>query len=277
MMTRTTWHLLRTESLSPAENMAIDEAIANWVAKGEMKPTLRFYSWAPHAISVGRFQRATRDLDREALATNKIPVVRRLTGGRAVLHADELTYSVILPESTPALPTNIIESYRLLTEGVRRGYQALGVPAEFSVPLTEADREALRKPKSAVCFDAASYYELAVDGKKIAGSAQVRHQGAVLQHGSIPLSVDDDVLFDCFAMDAAEKVAAKRRFGEKAVALNDTLQRSVSFDEVAAAFETGFKDAFTLTFEPLVFTEQQRAEIDGLVKKYESDDWIWKR
>ncbi|MCC9621754.1 lipoate--protein ligase family protein [Thalassospira sp. MA62] len=276
-MTGTTWHLLRTESTSPAENMAIDEAIANWVAKGELKPTLRFYSWAPHAISVGRFQRATRDLDRDALEANNIPVVRRLTGGRAVLHADELTYSVILPESTPALPTNIIESYRLLTEGVRRGYHELGVPAEFSVPLTEDDREALRKPKSAVCFDAASYYELAVDGKKIAGSAQVRHQGAVLQHGSIPLSVDDEVLFDCFAMDETEKQEAKTRFSEKAVALNDTLKRFVSFDEVAAAFETGFKDAFSLTFEPLVFTKEQQAEIDLLVKKYESDEWVWKR
>lgn len=276
-MTSTTWHLLTTESKSPAVNMAIDEAIAGWVAEGTLKPTLRFYSWAPHAISVGRFQRATRDLDRKSLAANGIPVVRRLTGGRAVLHADELTYSVILPETTPSLPTNIIESYRLLTEGVRRGYHELGVPAEFSVPLTEEDREALRKPKSAVCFDAASYYELAVDGKKIAGSAQVRHQGAVLQHGSIPLSIDDDVLFDCFAMADDEKAEAKVRFGEKTVALNETLDRLVSFDEVAAAFETGFRDAFQLTFEPLVFTAEQQAEIDRLIDKYESDEWIWKR
>lgn len=276
-MTDTTWHILTTPSLAPAENMAIDEAIAGWVARGELKPTLRFYSWAPHAISVGRFQRATRDLDREALAANGIPVVRRLTGGRAVLHADELTYSVILPETTPALPTNIIESYRLLTEGVRRGYQALGVPAEFSVPLTEEDREALRKPKSAVCFDTASYYELAVDGRKVAGSAQVRHQGAVLQHGSIPLSVDDDVLFNCFNMEADEKVRAKERFSSNAISLNETLGRFVTFDEVATAFEGGFRDAFRLTFEPLVFTSQQRDEIARIVEKYESDDWVWKR
>ncbi|TCI24621.1 lipoate--protein ligase family protein [Exiguobacterium sp. SH3S2] len=276
-MTDTTWHILTTQSLAPAENMAIDEAVAGWVARGELKPTLRFYSWAPHAISVGRFQRATRDLDREALAANGIPVVRRLTGGRAVLHADELTYSVILPETTPTLPTNVIESYRLLTEGVRRGYRALGVPAEFSVPLTEEDREVLRKPKSAVCFDAASYYELAVDGRKVAGSAQVRHQGAVLQHGSIPLSIDDDVLFDCFNMEADEKVYAKARFSSKAVALNETLGRFVTFDEVAVAFEDGFRDAFQLTFEPLVFTATQRDEIARLVEKYESDDWVWKR
>lgn len=276
-MTDATWHILTTPSLAPAENMAIDEAIANWVARGELKPTLRFYSWAPHAISVGRFQRATRDLDREALQANGIPVVRRLTGGRAVLHADELTYSVILPETTPSLPTNVIESYRLLTEGVRRGYQALGVPAEFSVPLTAEDREALRKPKSAVCFDAASYYELTVDGRKVAGSAQVRHQGAVLQHGSIPLSIDDDVLFDCFHMEPDEKIHAKARFSNKAVSLNETLGRFVTFSEVAAAFEDGFRDAFQLTFEPLEFTSTQRDEIARLVEKYESDDWVWKR
>lgn len=276
-MTETTWHILTTPSLSASENMAIDEAVAGWVARGELKPTLRFYSWTPHAISVGRFQRATRDLDREALEANGIPVVRRLTGGRAVLHADELTYSVILPETTPALPTNIIESYRLLTEGVRRGYQTLGVPAEFSVPLTEEDREVLRKPKSAVCFDAASYYELTVEGRKVAGSAQVRHQGAVLQHGSIPLSIDDDILFDCFNMEEDEKVYAKARFNDKAISLNETLGRFVTFDEVATAFETGFRDAFQLTFEPLLFTTTQQDEIDRLVKKYESDDWVWKR
>ena len=276
-MTDTTWHILTTPALSPAENMAIDEALAGWVARGELKPTLRFYSWTPHAISVGRFQRATRDLDREALEANGIPVVRRLTGGRAVLHADELTYSVILPETTPALPTNVIESYRLLTEGVRRGYRALGVLAEFSVPLTAEDREVLRKPKSAVCFDAASYYELAVDGRKVAGSAQVRHQGAVLQHGSIPLSIDDDVLFDCFKMEPDEKIRAKERFSGKAVALNETLGRFVTFDEVAAAFEEGFREAFELTFEPLVFTSDQQEEINRLTEKYASDDWIWKR
>lgn len=276
-MTDTTWHILTTPALSPAENMAIDEALAGWVARGELKPTLRFYSWTPHAISVGRFQRATRDLDREALEANGIPVVRRLTGGRAVLHSDELTYSVILPETTPALPTNVIESYRLLTEGVRRGYRALGVLAEFSVPLTAEDREVLRKPKSAVCFDAASYYELAVDGRKVAGSAQVRHQGAVLQHGSIPLSIDDDVLFDCFKMEPDEKIRAKERFSGKAVALNETLGRFVTFDEVAAAFEEGFREAFELTFEPLVFTSDQQEEINRLTEKYASDDWIWKR
>lgn len=276
-MTGTTWHLLHTAPLSPAENMAIDEAIAGWVARGDVKPTLRFYAWSPYAISVGRFQRAIRDLDRDALTLNGIPVVRRLTGGRAVLHADELTYSVILPETMPSLPTNVIESYRLLTEGVRRGYHTLGVPAEFSVPLTEADREALRKPKSAVCFDAASYYELAVDGKKIAGSAQVRHQGAVLQHGSIPLSIDDDVLFDCFNLEADEKAEAKARFGDKAVSLNEILGRSVTFDEVAAAFTDGFRDAFSLTFEPLMFNEEQQDEIRQLVAKYESDAWTWKR
>ncbi|MCC5891073.1 lipoate--protein ligase family protein [Exiguobacterium sp.] len=276
-MNGTTWHLLTTKDHTPAENMAIDEAVATFVARGELKPTLRFYSWAPHAISVGRFQRATRDLDRARLKTNDIPVVRRLTGGRAVLHADELTYSVILPETMPSLPTNVIESYRLLTEGVRRGYQSLGVPAEFSVPLTDADREALRKPKSAVCFDAASYYELAVDGRKIAGSAQVRHQGAVLQHGSIPLSIDDDVLFDCFSMEADEKARAKERFSGKAVALNETLGRTIAFDEVAAAFTDGFRDAFDLTFEPLVFTDTQQETIRQLVLKYESDDWSWKR
>ena len=89
--------------------------------------------------------------------------------------------------------------------------------------------------------------------------------------------MNDDVLFDCFNLEKEEKAEAKARFGDKAVSLNETLGRNVSFDEVAAAFTDGFRDAFDLTFEPLVFTESQQEEIRQLVLKYESDEWIWKR
>lgn len=272
------WHVLTTEALEPALNMAIDEALIAFVGRGELAPTLRFYSWEPRGLSVGHFQRATRDIDRQRIEELGIPIVRRMTGGRAVLHADELTYSVVIQEATEGLPRTVIESYRMLTEGIRKGYHHLGIPVEFSVPMTEEEKEELRKPKSAVCFDAASYYELAVGKRKVAGSAQVRHQGVVLQHGSVPLSVDEGELFDCFLYDdEMTRQRMKARFAGKAVALNELAGRQVSFDEVRVAFMCGFEDALQLEFAPLEFTKQQWQEIEQLAEKYRSDEWNWKR
>ena len=259
-------------------NMAIDEALIAFVGRGEIAPTLRFYSWEPRGLSVGHFQRATRDIDRKRIEELGIPIVRRMTGGRVVLHADELTYSVVIQEATEGLPRTVIESYRLLTEGIRKGYHHLGIPVEFSVPMTEEEKEELRKPKSAVCFDAASYYELAVGKRKVAGSAQVRHQGVVLQHGSVPLSVDEGELFDCFLYeDETMRQRMKSRFAGKAVALNELAGREVSFEEVRDAFTRGFEDALQLEFVPLEFNERQWQEIEQLAEKYRSDEWNWKR
>ena len=183
-----------------------------------------------------------------------------------------------LPEDTEGLPRTVIESYRMLTEGIRKGYHHLGIPVEFSVPLTEEEKEELRKPKSAVCFDAASYYELAVGKRKVAGSAQVRHQGVVLQHGSVPLSVDEGELFDCFLYDdESTRERMKARFSGKAVALNELAGRAVAFDEVREAFTKGFEEALELSFVPLTFTSEQWQEIERLAEKYRSDEWNWKR
>ncbi|AFS70006.1 MULTISPECIES: lipoate--protein ligase family protein [Exiguobacterium] len=272
------WQVLTTERLEPALNMAIDEALIGFVGRGEVAPTLRFYSWEPRGLSVGHFQRAVKDIDRERIEQLGIPIVRRMTGGRAVLHADELTYSIVIPETSEGLPKTVIESYRMLTEGVRKGYHHLGIPVEFSVPMTEQEKEELRKPKSAVCFDAASYYELAVGKRKVAGSAQVRHQGVVLQHGSVPLSVDEGELFDCFVYeDETIRERMKARFAGKAVALNELAGRTVSFEEVRVAFLKGFEEALQLTFTPLEFTEHQWQEIERLAAKYRSEEWNWKR
>jgi len=273
-----TWHILTTEALEPALNMAIDEALLGFVGRGEIHPTLRFYTWEPKGLSVGHFQRATRDIDRERIEAMGIPVVRRMTGGRAVLHADELTYSIVIKETAPGLPSTVIESYRLLTEGVRKGYHRLGIPAEFSVPLTEEEKEALRRPKSAVCFDASSYYELAVGNRKIAGSAQVRQHGVVLQHGSVPLTLDERELYDCFNFaDEATREKMRSRFSGKAVSLNELTDRTVTIDEVREAFTRGFEEALDLELVPLELSSAQWEEVERLAEKYRSDDWNWKR
>ncbi len=121
--------------------------------------------------------------------------VRRPTGGRGVLHEHELTYSVIVSESYPNMPETVTEAYRVISGGLLEGFRNLGLDATFSVPESRRNKAMdLKKPKSAVCFDAPSWYELVVEGKKVAGSAQTRQKGVILQHGAILLSLDEDKL-----------------------------------------------------------------------------------
>ena len=115
-----------------------------------------------------------------------------------VLHEHELTYSVIVPESHPMMPKTVAEAYRVISEGILKGFHQLGLEAYFAVPKTTEERDLLKSPHSAVCFDTPSWYELVVEGRKVAGSAQTRQKGVILQHGSILLDMDEDKLFSLF-------------------------------------------------------------------------------
>ena len=151
--------------------------------------------------------------------------VRRPTGGRGVLHEHELTYSVIVSEDHPEMPKTVTEAYRVISEGILKGFQHLGLEAYFAVPKTEEERDALKNPRSAVCFDAPSWYELVVEGRKVAGSAQTRQKGVILQHGSILLDLDEDKLFSLFKYpNERVKERMQKAFKNKAVAINDISQ-----------------------------------------------------
>src|SRR5690606_34423677 len=119
--------------------------------------------------------------------------------GRAVLHDQELTYSVVVPESHPAMPRSVKEAYSVISKGLLEGYRELGISSEFAIP-----ESSMEKTDSAVCFDKSSWYELLVDGKKAAGSAQMRKKGIILQHGSIPIEIDSVKLFDLFSYPSRE-------------------------------------------------------------------------
>ena len=147
--------------------------------------------------------------------------VRRPTGGRGVLHEHELTYSVIVSESYPEMPETVTEAYRVISGGLLEGFRNLGLDAHFSVPETEQQNNDLKKPKSAVCFDTPSWYELVVEGKKVAGSAQTRQKGVILQHGAILLSLDEEKLVSLFKFKSEEQREQMRMsLPEKAVAID---------------------------------------------------------
>ena len=127
-------------------------------------------------LSVGYFQRLKKEIDIDKVNEKGFGLVRRQTGGRGVLHDKELTYSVIVSEEHPNMPSTVTEAYRVISEGLLEGFKLLGFEAYFAIPRSKEEREKLKQPRSAVCFDAPSWYELVVEGRKIAGSAQTRQK-----------------------------------------------------------------------------------------------------
>ncbi|MBB4825703.1 lipoate-protein ligase A [Sporosarcina luteola] len=278
-MEKEVWHFINSGKCSPSYNMALDEALLDWHSKGEIGPVLRFYEWEPATLSIGYFQRVEKEIDMEAVKRHNLGFVRRPTGGRGVLHEHELTYSVIVREDYEDMPETVTEAYRVISGGLLKGFQNLGLKAEFSVPVTEEQNERLRKPKSAVCFDAPSWYELVVEGKKVAGSAQTRQKGVILQHGAILLSLDEEKLVSLFKFETEDARDRMRKgLPEKAVAIDRLANRPITVEECIPAFARGFESALEMTLEPLVLTPLQLEYVQEIERtKYLADSWTYRK
>lgn len=269
------WLFVNSGPRSGSYNMALDEALLNWHSEGIIPPVIRFYEWEPATLSIGYFQRVARDIDLDAVKANGLGFVRRPTGGRAVLHDQEITYSVIVSEAHPKMPASVTEAYRVISEGLLEGFIDLGLEAYFSVPDTEKQRADLKKPKSAVCFDAPSWYELVVAGKKVAGSAQTRQKGVILQHGAILLGLDEEKLLSVFKFQSEEqKEKVRKELPEKAVAIDRLTNRQISAEECKEAFIRGFEKALQIELVPYELTKEQNEYVTTLEReKYANDEW----
>lgn len=233
------WRLIYDSPTNGSANMARDEAILAAVSAGDSPPTLRFYDWSPPCLSLGYGQKAT-DADTARLEAAGWQLVRRPTGGRAILHIDELTYSIAVPESHPIAAGGIVESYRRISAALLAGLQALGAQADAQ------PRAAGHRAAGPVCFEIASHYEITVGGRKLVGSAQVRRKGGVLQHGSIPLTGDVARICDALAYpDEVTREAAKQTVRARATTLAAALGDNAptwrqAADAIAAAFGAVF-------------------------------------
>jgi lipoate-protein ligase A len=243
--------------------MAVDEAILRAVAAEQAPPTLRLYAWRPACLSLGRAQ-PLADVDREALHAAGFGLVRRPTGGKAILHADELTYSLIAPEKEPRVAGGIVESYRRLSAGLVRALERLGATG------IETDRRAeWRAPEGPVCFEEPSAYEITAGGRKLVGSAQMRAQCVVLQHGAIPLV--GDVARICLVLADHPGPAYVH---SRATTVEEALGRAIAWDEAAEALAAGFAEALNLHLEPGKLTDAERAWAEELrVEKYAAEEW----
>lgn len=179
------WRLIDTGPCSGRENMAIDEALFRSFDPSCSQPVLRLYGWQPPALSLGRFQQAGHDLDLDRCTADDLTIVRRITGGGAIYHADELTYSLVCSPSQIPPATSVKDSFRVLTSFLLAFYRGLGLQADYAVDLAApGTRLGIRTP---LCFAGKESYDILVNGCKIGGNAQRRSREIIFQHGSIPL------------------------------------------------------------------------------------------
>jgi lipoyl(octanoyl) transferase len=265
------WRLVLTPAAAGAWNMAVDEAILEAVGSGQALPTLRLYAWAPPCISLG-YAQPVADVSLEALRTHGWDMVRRLTGGRAILHTDEITYSVCGPLDEPRLAGGVLESYRRLAGALLRTLELLDLPAQAlekpAVPTQPG-------PQNPVCFEVPSNYEITVGGRKLLGSAQARRKEGVLQHGSLPLVGDLTRILQAlqFPNPQAQAVAAQRLV-ERAVTAQGAGGRVISWEQAAWAFKQGFTEALNLELQSAELTPAEIERADELTRtKYA--DWNW--
>lgn len=278
-MEKETWCYINSGKCSPAYNMALDECLLNWQSAKSMPPTIRFYEWNVPTLSIGYFQSVEKEINMDEVKRRGFGFVRRPTGGRSVLHDRELTYSVIVSEDYPNMPKTVTEAYRVISQGLLEGFKELGLDAYFAVPKTQQEKDDLKNPRSAVCFDAPSWYEIVVEGRKIAGSAQTRQKGVILQHGSIPLDIELDTLYELFLFpNERVKERMKSMFSAKAIAINELTDRTFTIEQLIRAFKIGFEKGMHIELVPYELSSEQIEAVNKLAQeKYESKEWNFKK
>jgi lipoate-protein ligase A len=271
---KSTWRLLITPAANGAWNMAVDEAILKVSAQNETFPTLRLYAWEPACLSIG-YAQPSSDVDINRLKSNGWEIVRRPTGGRAILHTDELTYAVIAPHSELRLAGGVLESYQVLSEALLRALHLLNIPAKaITQPQVQADNDA----NGPICFEVPSNFEITFNGKKLIGSAQARKKEGILQHGSLPLYGDLARICQVLAFqDETERLKASERLLSHAITTEDASGRRISWNHIAQAFIKGFEETLNLELLPLELTHKEITRAQNLARdKYSSVDWTYK-
>lgn len=250
------WRLLLTGANTAARNMAIDRAVLNTNSQGKVLPTVRFYEWTPPAISIGYFQSLLEEVDLNMCKKFSVDYVRRITGGGAVFHENELTYSIVISEAHKEIPKNIIKSYGRICGAIIRGLKDLKIDCEY-------------KPIN----------DIITNGKKISGNAQTRKQKTVLQHGTVIMDVDVEKMFSVLKVPN-EKIRDKliSDVKERVTSVNNCLERYISFSEIAKAMKNGFEEEFNIKLVEGKLTEEE----NQLTEKFEREcfstkEWNYKR
>lgn len=245
--------LIPFERRSGCENMAVDETLLDYFSRTG-RPALRLYGWRPSAISLGRYQHI-ECLDIEACHHGGVDIVRRITGGVAIFHDDELTYAMVCADrEATGRPLAVPESYARINEIVIGMYRALGVHADFSKNIFKFNGTVTQS----FCFSGNEEYDIIAGGKKIGGNAQKRTPGAILQHGSIPLSLDRTRIQNYFRADI---------IAGNFTSLDELLGRRVAMEEASEAFIRSFEKIMKVTMEILILQPRELEMVADLLRK----------
>ena len=257
-----------------AWNMAVDEVLLESASAKTALPALRFFAWEPVCVSIGIAQ-ARSEIDIDALRRRDWDIVRRPTGGRAILHTDEFSYSIMAPPDDPIMHGTLMDSYNRISQALLRGLEKLSLSARadsvYTVP-------AGSNPKAPVCFEIPSNYEVMVGNKKIMGSAQTRRMTGILQHGSLPLHGDIGRITQILRFpDEASRTGCRERLLEHAVTVQTALGRIVTWEEAASAFAAAFSEVcgLGLRVDELTTAEVSRAQ-ELVTSKYAHDSWTFR-
>ncbi len=256
------WRLIDSGPCSASYNMALDEAIALSVRRQLVPPTLRFYGWSRPSLSLGAFQRSA-GLNLAFCRTNSIPVVRRPTGGRAILHGEDLTYSFSVRTDLVAFAKGLFESYRSISTAFIRGFANLGISAEAKEQ-KERGRTLTRSP---LCFQSSSYGEILIDNRKIVGSAQKRWQEGLLQQGSIPFAYDTETMQHVFGIAGSDR-------GPDGMASLRTVMPDIDDAALKRALAAAFEEVFGISLPAShPSPEESRLARELEEQKYLRESW----
>jgi len=255
----TAWRLSKLETNDAFANMAIDEAIVTARIEGLVPNTLRFYRWNPSTVSIGRFQKVFNEVHVENCRSHGVDIVRRITGGGTVYHdfEGEITYSVVVKEEDLGTQ-DVVVAYNTISNGLIEAAKILGVNANFNPG------------------DPRNCPNIAIDGKKISGSAQFHKGGVLLQHGTLLLDIDLTKMFTFLKVPWAKTITdvicvAKERI----TSIKHELASNISMEEAYQALIRGFQKAFDIEFneeETLTTYEQKLAE-KLRKEKYTTEKW----
>jgi lipoate-protein ligase A len=250
--------------------MAVDEAILESTSQGINPPTLRLYAWDPPCLSLG-YAQPVSDVNLPVFESNGWDLVRRPTGGRAILHTDELTYSVCGPDTDPVLAGDILSSYKRLSSAILSAIQQIGLGVQ-ALPKEKDSGDKLPEP---ICFEIPSNYEITINGKKLVGSAQSRRKGGVLQHGTLPLTGDLTRITQTLVFpDEADRQTAGERLLQRATTIHTSLGTEISWEQAAEAFIDSFENVLNLDLQPGTLTESESTRAkELLVEKYANPEW----
>ena len=274
------WRLIPPEPFDGPDNMAIDEALLSLVGEGESLPTLRFYEWRAPWVSLGTGQSAN-DLERAGLDERGWGLLRRASGGTAVLHQGQLGYAVILPTSHPIWEGDLASSYQRIAAPLALGLSWLGVSSEPAPPPLKASFAAGAPPAaSRVCFSALGPYELLDrSGRKLTGNSQIRRRYGTLQHGTIQLSGNQSELVGVLAnLAPAESPGLVAYLLTHVGSLEESAGHGISGVDLAEALTRAFGQALGVCLAAGALTDRERCAAEDLAEtKYRDPAWTNRR